>query len=364
MGTGLLVPGSARRRGLMADSYGYAWNNRTPSRAALRSSKHPRGMVQAGAGMMFEPNAETDEHSTRRLPSTTGRDGRLKGAHSAARASVDFRIRLGHSGLIAGRDPYNWITSAAAQQGMVAFRSRIFSVVPYAAGAVSFDSKRRTWENRVSYDAGVKLVRPLIGGVVEAGVAARRQHELLTGQVTLRPLPTSTCGSAGIPDPSFIAEHKPCISTPYGGSALLHLLIGYPRLVLIFGLAGLVGMTSTPHGPGRFGGTGAYLAQLDSAFKPRLAEAAAEQQARQAAHRHARTLRRQPDSGAGRVHAAGVWSRMHGLATPIVIDDPALLRRVLVLYQLDLAATGARGCPARDARRSRRPLNGEWRMSV
>src|SRR4029434_1624192 len=69
----------------------------------------------------------------------------------------------------------------------------------------------------------------------------------------------------------------------YGGSALLHLLIGYPRLVLIFGLAGLVGMTSTPHGPGRFGGTGAYLAQLDAAFKPRLAEAAAEQRARQAA---------------------------------------------------------------------------------
>ena len=58
----------------------------------------------------------------------------------------------------------------------------------------------------------------------------------------------------------------------YGGSALLHLLIGYPRLVLVFGLAGLVGMTSTPLGPGRYSGTGAYLAQLDSAFKPRLAD--------------------------------------------------------------------------------------------
>ena len=42
-------------------------------------------------------------------------------------------------------------------------------------------------------------------------------------------------------------------------------------------------MTATPHGPGRYAGTGAYMAQLDAAFKPRLADAAAEQQARQAA---------------------------------------------------------------------------------
>ena len=32
---------------------------------------------------------------------------------------------------------------------------------------------------------------------------------------------------------------------------------------------------------------------------------------------------------------------------PIVIDDPALLRRVLVLYQLDLAATRARAAAPR-----------------
>ena len=68
-----------------------------------------------------------------------------------------------------------------------------------------------------------------------------------------------------------------------GGSALLHLLMGYPRLILLFGLAGIVAMTGTPHGPGRYAGTGAYMAQLDAAFKPRLADAAAEQQARQAA---------------------------------------------------------------------------------
>jgi len=35
------------------------------------------------------------------------------------------------------------------------------------------------------------------------------------------------------------------------------------------------------------------------------------------------------------------------VATPIVIDDPALLRRVLVLYQLDLAATRERAAAPR-----------------
>jgi hypothetical protein len=47
---------------------------------------------------------------------------------------------------------------------------------------------QRTWENRNVYDAGVKLVRPLIGGVVEAGVAARRQHDRLTGHVASAPV--------------------------------------------------------------------------------------------------------------------------------------------------------------------------------
>src|SRR5262245_11172535 len=69
----------------------------------------------------------------------------------------------------------------------------------------------------------------------------------------------------------------------YGGSALLHLLIGYPRLILAFGLAGTVALTTAPQGPGRYLGTGSYMAQLDNAFKPRLADAAAEQSARQRA---------------------------------------------------------------------------------
>jgi hypothetical protein len=175
---------------LMADSYGYAWNNRHPSRVAVKIVRRvPGGLVQAGGGMMFEPGTENgqDIHPTAAVDYWTG-----WAAEGLAQRGATFGGFPGYawasSGLIAGRDPHNWITTAAAQQGLVVFRSHIVSVVPYAAGSVSFDSKDRPWENRLSYDAGVKVVRPLVGGVVEAGVAARRQHELLTGSVHSAPV--------------------------------------------------------------------------------------------------------------------------------------------------------------------------------
>ena len=128
----------------------------------------------------------------------------------------------------------------------------------------------------------------------------------------------------------------------YGGSGLLHLLVGYPRLILVFGLAGTVAMTTAPQGPGRYLGTGGYMAQLDAAYKARLADAAAEQQARQ---RAADMLER--FDGAEIDEAVAHTLRQCGpgctdLATPIVIEDPELLRHVLVLYQLDRVGSGVR----------------------
>ena len=128
----------------------------------------------------------------------------------------------------------------------------------------------------------------------------------------------------------------------YGGSALLHLLIGYPRLILVFGLAGTVAMTTAPQGPGRYLGTGAYMAQLDAAYKPRLVDAAAEQEARQ---RAVDMLERFDDAAISEAVTHTLQQCGPGctdLATPIVIEDPELLRHVLVLYQLDRAGSGAR----------------------
>src|SRR5262245_338863 len=128
----------------------------------------------------------------------------------------------------------------------------------------------------------------------------------------------------------------------YGGSALLHLLIGYPRLILVFGLAGTVAMTTAPQGPGRYLGTGSYMAQLDAAYKPRLADAAAEQQARQRAVDMLERSDRTEISEAVTQTLRQCGPGCTDLATPIVIEDPELLRHVLVLYQLDRAGSGVR----------------------
>jgi hypothetical protein len=90
------------------------------------------------------------------------------------------------------------------------------------------------------------------------------------------------------------------------------------------------------------------LSQLDAAHQPRLAEAAAEQQARQAA---TDMLERAEDN---EILAAVQHTLQQcgpgctDLATPIVIDDPVLLRHVLVLYQLDQAAMRARAAAPRN----------------
>jgi hypothetical protein len=175
---------------VMTDANGYEWNNRHPGRVGVKIVRRvPGGIVQAGGGMMIEADGISDEqlHPTASVDYWAG-----WAAEGRAQRGATFGGFPGHayasSGLIAGRDPRNWITSAAAQQGLLLLRSRFVSVVPYAGAAVSFDSKRRTWENRVSYDAGLKVVRPLIGGVVEAGIAQRRQHELLTGQISSAPV--------------------------------------------------------------------------------------------------------------------------------------------------------------------------------
>src|SRR4029453_737281 len=132
----------------------------------------------------------------------------------------------------------------------------------------------------------------------------------------------------------------------YGGSALLHLLIGYPRLILVFGLAGTVAMTTAPHGPGRYLGTGSYMAQLDPAYKPRLADGAAEQQARQ---RAVEMLERSDGNEISEAVAHTLRQCGPGcpdLATPIVIEDPGLLRPVPGLYQLAPAGSGVRSAAA------------------
>jgi hypothetical protein len=125
----------------------------------------------------------------------------------------------------------------------------------------------------------------------------------------------------------------------FGGSALLHLLLGYPRLILVLGIAGTVAMTGTPHGPGNSIGTNQYLAKLDSAIGSNVSSG----EAAQIAARQAVTDMLESYDPAQIEAAVADTLRQCGpgctdLSTPIVIRDADLLRRVLILHQLDKAA--------------------------
>ena len=122
----------------------------------------------------------------------------------------------------------------------------------------------------------------------------------------------------------------------FGGSALLHLLLGYPRLILVLGIAGTVAATNTPHGPGRVAGTGQYLAALDAEIGQRATNSdTAERTARQSVTNMLESY--DPvaieKTVAETLDACG--DRCTDLSTPIVIGDTELLRRVLTLHELD-----------------------------
>jgi len=128
----------------------------------------------------------------------------------------------------------------------------------------------------------------------------------------------------------------------FGGSALLHLLLGYPRLILALGIAGTVAATTTPHGPGREIGTAQCLARLDATIGQSVANHdAAERAARQSVTKLLEAY--DPDTIENAVtetlRACGPGCT--DLSTPIVIRDPELLRRVLLIHEL--ARESARG---------------------
>ena len=175
---------------LMTDSAGYDWNNRHPGQIGMKLVRRvPGGVVQAAGGILFERDPSTDEqrHGTAFVSYWAGWAAEGRAQHGARFGEFPGHVSA-HSGLITGRDPHNWMTTVGAQQGVVVFRNRFLAAVPYGSGAVSFDTKRRVWENRVTLDAGFKVVRPLVGGVVEAGVAERRQYTVLTDSVDTAPV--------------------------------------------------------------------------------------------------------------------------------------------------------------------------------
>ena len=139
---------------------------------------------------MFEsdPSTGDDRHPTAFVGYWAGWQGYVS-AHARGRGPA-FRGSINiSSGLLTGRDHHPpWSAPITLQQGIAAVRAGGFALVPYASSSVSFDTKQRTWQNRLTNDGGVKVVRAFTGGVVEAGGAYRHQYEMLTGRSTAEPV--------------------------------------------------------------------------------------------------------------------------------------------------------------------------------
>jgi hypothetical protein len=113
--------------------------------------------------------------------------------------------------------------------------------------------------------------------------------------------------------------------------------------VLVLGIAGTVAATITPNGPGRQLGTAQYLARLDAA----IGQNATNSEAVQSIARQRVTNMLEAYDPTQIENAVITTLRECGpgctdLSTPIVIRDPELLRRVLILHELDKASARTR----------------------
>jgi hypothetical protein len=136
----------------------------------------------------------------------------------------------------------------------------------------------------------------------------------------------------------------------FAGSALLHLIAAHPRIVALFGIAGTVSLLLSPHGPGNYRGTAAYLERLDAQIVE-TAPIASDYRTR--AERAAAALidNGQPEEIESAVERAlqACGSGCTDLSTPLIMGDKELLRRVIVLADLDRRVEAARAIAAGSA---------------
>jgi pimeloyl-ACP methyl ester carboxylesterase len=69
----------------------------------------------------------------------------------------------------------------------------------------------------------------------------------------------------------------------FGGSGLLHILAGHPRLVAGLGLVGAVALLASPVGPGTYRGTAKYASAIERSIHDRGSDQAVAGAERQAA---------------------------------------------------------------------------------
>jgi hypothetical protein len=114
-----------------------------------------------------------------------------------------------------------------------------------------------------------------------------------------------------------------------GGSGLLHILAGHPRLVAGFGLVGAVALLASPVGPGTYRGTARYASAIERSVHARGSEQVVADAERQASD-ELNDTREQLEPIVQRTIAA-CGAACGDVTVAAVFGDHALLKEVLVL---------------------------------
>lgn len=130
----------------------------------------------------------------------------------------------------------------------------------------------------------------------------------------------------------------------FGGSGLLHILAAHPRVVAVLGIVGTVSMLVSPNGPGAYRGTARYAQALDASIAPRITDSVMQEATRDTD----RLLASSPEALAGIVaQTLQVCGPQCDDVTPAqILANPALLRKVVLLHQLNQQVAARNGAAA------------------
>lgn len=92
------------------------------------------------------------------------------------------------TGFVTAAEPENWISSVYVQQGATLIRHWGVSAIPFVGAGGTADTAGAPWNNRTRLDAGVKATRELLTGVLEAGIAQRREWDYRAGDRRVAPV--------------------------------------------------------------------------------------------------------------------------------------------------------------------------------
>jgi hypothetical protein len=170
--------------GARHDSEGLAWNRATTTTAGLKIGLVTRlGVLQAAAGAMSHDVGRGRVHVNDAAYVTYWTGWRADGLAADTPLIPDALpgYIYASSGVMTPAEPENWISSVAMQQGAAIVRYRQTSLIPYVGGSAITDTAGFAWNNRSRVDAGIKLAREVASGVIEAGVAHRREWDRPSG---------------------------------------------------------------------------------------------------------------------------------------------------------------------------------------